>query len=1085
MKQRLWIVLGLLLVGGLWAARSFLPGGPSARPRKAADPVPGQLDRLRSPQVEERRAAALALALTRPDRADQTVAPLLESLSDPDCEVRSLAVAALAEAAPLDSVREAARGTDPDRRRLALLTLGKMGRKARPATTEVLAALQDADPRTQLAAALALKRLAPEKIDLPAGLRTQDTFAGQWARIVLQDQVSPEFRAVVRTLAAGLSDPELLMRDWSAAALAELASRLPAVREARAPLQTAFRDPAAGSSAAAALARLALADQTTADFLVAGLADPDLAIRRQSALALNSMVTRDGSAVVTLRNPATVEALRHLLDDHDEMLQLSAVSTLGNIGPPASPALPAILRLLDNGGPRVTAVVVSALGRIGAEPGLVIPPLLRILVGPDAPLRESAGAALSRIGKEATPASPGCTWVHELVASLTASDVRVRRGAALALGALGVPVREAVGPLSKALADPDQGVRMEVARALWRLDPLRADALVPVLTAALADPDLQVPRSAAATLEEMGPAAVAAVPALRQALEAKDVLLHEAVARALGRIGPLAAAAVPDLVGLAKRDRAAVLALGAMGPAAREAIPELLELLKTRSDLPAALALAALDSSRKEGLPVLRAQIGSANLRDRIDTWVALARLGPAAAEAAPQLLEREYEGMQVLLPFVLAQIGPDAVPALTKALSHPRLRGPACEALADLGPAAREAVPALVPLLKDGTVQVQALRALAAIGPPAVAVLREAPANPGLSPEALAILEGRPITLQFIEALAHQVREGPAAVRVAACRVLRSAGPEAREALPTLRSLLEVEDPVVRVAVAQAIAVIDPSDRASLPVLLEVLAGKDGPGRLPAARAVGTLGERGRLALPELKAACRDRDPELRAAALAALGEVSSDSGMPILIEGLNDPQEAVRRAAVRALGTMGPKAAEAVLGLTRLVEDERLGAREDAIVALGRIGPAARAALPALRESLRVPNGRVEWVAPQRPIHVAEALWRIDRENKGIGREVVILLQPSLLEEAVVAPDRAALDVLAEMGHEAAPAVPALCCKLVSANPEVRRRAIEVLGGIGVAARAAVPLLENAAGDRDETIRRVARAAVAKITR
>jgi HEAT repeat protein len=1107
MKRRLWLMLALGIVAALWLAHAFLPDGSSPHSPTSADPLLRQVERLRSGSAEERRSAARSLALAHPEGGERVVPALVDTLADPDPEVRAVVVVALGELAPVQTMRELARATDLARRRLALLALGRMGKKATSAIPDVLAALQDADARVQLAAALALRRLVRERMDVPPDLGKPGSFAAGWAQIALQDRVSPESRPVVLLLVAGLADEEPLVRDWSASALAELAPRLPAVRQARPALQKAFRDPAAGFAAAQALAVLARTDQGLADFLVAGLADPDAAIRRQSAAALAGMVNRSGAAVVTLRNRAVVEALLPLLGENDETLRLSAVSILGQIGPLATPAVPALLKMLDGADDRrVRVVVVSALGRMGAEPA-VLPALLRALVSDDGQVRDSAAATLAQLDRTSLPA---------LIALLASPDARTRHGAALALGGAGFPAQEAIEPLAKALADADVGVRVTAARALWRLDPGRFEQLVSVLIGALAGSDPPTTASAAVGLEEIGPLAVAAVPALRKILNENDTLLHEQAARTLGRIGPLAAPAVPDLVRLVRREREAIRALGAIGPAARQAIPDLVEVLKTRSDLAAALALAQIDRTRAEGLPVLLRHAATASASERREAWLALSRLGPAARDAIPTLLGEQHEGTQALRPFVLAQIGPESVAALKKALGDPRLRQVACEALAALGPAARDAAPALRRLLRDRPTwgqtsrsapgengrpgglpprtQALAARTLVALGPAALAVLGEALRDPAVTPEVVLALQGRPLVHHLIEPLPYLLRDGTPAVRVAVAEVLAAAdatNPEVRETLPTLRSLLENQESTVRVAVALAIARLDPADRTALPLLTELLMSKEGPARAPAARALGKIGMRARVALPELKAACRDPDPQVRAAAIEALGglgldrDVNGGGMVPTLIEALEDREETVRRASVQALGVFGPASAQAVPALTRLAQDERAGVRDEAIVALGQIGPAARSALPVLRASLTGRAGRVEWTASGRLVSVARGLWRIDTGRRDRAREVIALLQGPLLADAPGAPDRLALDVLAELGPEAALAVPALCGKLNSPFPQVRRRASEVLAGIGPAAGAAAPSLEYAARDPDEGVRQQAQYALTKISR
>lgn len=73
-------------------------------------------------------------------------------------------------------------------------------------------------------------------------------------------------------------------------------------------------------------------------------------------------------------------------------------------------------------------------------------------------------------------------------------------------------------------------------------------AAIPALKEALADDKPQVRRQAARALGKMGPDAEAAVSDLTKALNDADPTVREAAAQALGKIGPAAAPAIPDLI---------------------------------------------------------------------------------------------------------------------------------------------------------------------------------------------------------------------------------------------------------------------------------------------------------------------------------------------------------------------------------------------------------------------------------------------------------------------------------------------------------------------------------------------------------
>jgi hypothetical protein len=153
-------------------------------------------------------------------------------------------------------------------------------------------------------------------------------------------------------------------------------------------------------------------------------------------------------------------------------------------------------------------------------------------------------------------------------------------------------------------------------------------------------------------------------------------------------------------------------------------------------------------------------------------------------------------------------------------------------------------------------------------------------------------------------------------------------------------------------------------------------------------------------------------------ALALAKIG----DAGVPALVAALRHQRAGVRGAAAGQVGMAGPRAVEAVPGLTGLIEDDTFVVRIRAAQSLRMLGPAAAPAVPAL-------------VA-----HVAA--------------------RPA---------ERDFIDALRAIGPAAAPAVPVLIALLADggsgdgshADTYSRCAAVEALGAIGEAAAPAVPLL------------------------
>ena len=202
-------------------------------------------------------------------------------------------------------------------------------------------------------------------------------------------------------------------------------------------------------------------------------------------------------------------------------------------------------------------------------------------------------------------------------------------------------------------------------------------------------------------------------------------------------------------------------------------------------------------------------------------------------------------------------------------------------------------------------------------------------------------------------------------------------------------------------------------------------LAAEDGEVRAAAAWALGRGGVSTPLGVAALARALRsDASTTVRGRAAGALAGVGARTAAPALFDALEDPSEAVRFEAARALTALGPTAADVPrLGVAVGSADDFVSAF--AAWALGNLGEAARPAVPALARAL--------------------------------GRERI---------DTVVA------GALARIGPAAADAVPALVGMLQSADPGRRWRGARTLGRIGNPAEAAVPALVVALRDDRESL-------------
>jgi HEAT repeat protein len=214
------------------------------------------------------------------------------------------------------------------------------------------------------------------------------------------------------------------------------------------------------------------------------LADADRSIRMQAAVLLCQFGHPSAEALGELR-----EAL------NQPDLRARAIAFLGDVGPQASEAVPALAALLED--PRVSVrddIWIPAVGKMGPGAHRVVPLLVDKLREADHPLypvHAAAVKALGQIGPRAVPA---------LIAALERRHPHVRAGAAEALGQIGPEARRAIPALVDRLADAEAEVRQCAVAALGSIGPVVA---LKELQAALRDPEPSVRRAAVVALARM------------------------------------------------------------------------------------------------------------------------------------------------------------------------------------------------------------------------------------------------------------------------------------------------------------------------------------------------------------------------------------------------------------------------------------------------------------------------------------------------------------------------------------------------------------------------------------------------------
>jgi HEAT repeat protein len=600
-----------------------------------------------------------------------------------------------------------------------------------------------------------------------------------------------------------------------------------------------------------------------------------------------------------------------------------------------------LLELLGDPSWRVRSAAVERVVTTG-ESADVLPPLLAALSGgASVGVRDAAAVALVRIGEAA---------VVPLLARLDGPDPDLRQAATHVLGSIGD--RRCVAPLAARLADPDPNVRAAAAEALGKIGGAEAGA---TLLAAL-DSDEQTLR-----------------------LSALESLLAMRVCPPAARLSPLLADRAMRLPGFRllghcdEPEAAPLLVSGLSDPSrrTREAALAGIGLQRSRRQ-PAELSglAAAVRGATRSGLEACAASLGSEDLSVAIG---ALAVLGWAGAVDQVGAMLRLAEDDR-LRPFA-----EEAVESLPK--ERP-LREAVAAALEEQGPFGRLSALALLARLgspaaleslvreasdPSGYLQAEAIAALGQLGDsrvvgPLVGLLGDdAPAVSGIAATALVrIGQHSPDTCAAaLVALRDRADASPSA---SLFRVLGALG--GAEDLPRLRVGLRRPSVVQRMAAAGAISSLAQRGLAGLgpaPELVEALRDGAWSVRAAVARAFVELaravaqgrvpqGEEGPLppeAAQALTHSLDDPEPAVRAAAVDALGatgRVEHAPAIAVLARGQEVPP-VVALAALRALVALGAAPADVVARAAAHPDPEVV---KEAVAAAARLpGPRGEALL------------------------------------------------------------------------------------------------------------------------------------------
>lgn len=544
-------------------------------------------------------------------------------------------------------------------------------------------------------------------------------------------------------------------------------------------------------------------------------------------------------------------------------------------------------------------------------------------------------------------------------------------------------------------------------------------------------------------IAERGSEGVRSLPMLLESLEAASPTERWHAARAIGMIGETAVSAIPKLIEHLG-DPDAIVATQAAAAIGRI----------RKDDQRSAADMKAADGKIYEAaVKPLADAIVHKDPRVRRAAIRSLQVLHPdpdALAELMGSLLADEDPS--VVLPAIhsLADMGPDAVPFLLKALDHPKARYWAELVLAEIGPAGATAVPKLVELVARGEPEerLQSIMSLAAIGEaaedaagPLLAILASNDDKDRFLHSSAIFALGRLRAEKGFEAVGpflesdDTVQAAMAAWARARIHPDDSAG--VSRAIELLKKGLSSKNPTIRQGAISGLAdLVDslPTGKGEeLAKTYVALLDDENPGvRRSAAVSLVALGAA--AVGPVTKAL---DDPRQRGVAIEILSELGplAEPALPELIGDLSDADPEIRSDAAFAIGSIGPDAADAVPALTKLLDDHPKHPPESgedgaggkravpgfiAAYALGKIGAAAKPAVERL-------HGLVDGEDPFMATVAAWAGLRIEPGNKELYTKAIPLLTKALKSERDLARLEAA-GALGDIGRPAAEAIPSL---------------------------------------------------------
>ncbi len=401
--------------------------------------------------------------------------------------------------------------------------------------------------------------------------------------------------------------------------------------------------------------------------------------------------------------------------------------------------------------------------------------------------------------------------------------------------------------LAEDLRLPDTKARLEAAARLSAYGATAAPAF-PALMENLGAKDAETAKITSEVLVAIG---TPAVPPLIELLNRSRQYGNVQAILTLKALGPKAAAAAPALIaGLGGRDPYTIrLRIQALVSIGKPAVPALIEELNRSPESP-----------QEQGI----------QYQVRQDLAIIFTELGPEAAEASAALkaaaekYPRSWEADAYYKLF--GSITPVMKLAADLSDDNRNVRERAVEAIRKLGPAAKEALPALMEALKRQNAPNSIMHAIRAVGPaaviPLIGVMESAQEEQVIGMAGL-ILEGFELPEEVAPRLAAMLLV-PDGLRVeSSIRLLEKMGPKAAAVIPTAAPLLKSPRDRTRQAVTRFLGRTKSPEAAT--VLAPFLKDSDLGTRIRTVEALKELGPAAKPAKDALRGVLQDEHQRIR----------------------------------------------------------------------------------------------------------------------------------------------------------------------------------------------------------------------------